>query len=947
VTKDDGVVVYTPGGSVTYSIIVNNAGPSDVTGATVTDTFPAEITSANWACTPSGSATCTASGSGNISDTVDIPAGESLTYTVTADIDAGATGNLVNTASVSTAVGDPNPGDESDTDTDTPDASADLTVTKSDGVATYTPGGSVTYAIVVSNTGPSGVTGATVTDSFPAEITSANWTCTPTGAATCTASGSGSISDTVDIPAGENLTYTVTANIDAGATGNLVNTASISTAVGDPNPGDESATDTDTQSASADLTVTKDDGIATYTPGGSVTYTIVVSNAGPSDVTGVTVTDTFPTEITSANWTCMPTGAATCTASGSGSISDTVDVPAGESLTYSVAANIDAAATGNLINTASVSTSVGDPNPGDESATDTDTPAASADLTVTKDDGVATYTPGGSVTYTIVVSNAGPSDVTGATVADTFPASITSANWACAPTGAATCTASGSGDISDTVDIPAGESVTYSVTVAIDPAATGNLVNTASVTASVSDPNPGNDSATDTDSPAASADLSVTKDDGVATYTPGGSVTYTIVVGNAGPADVSGATVTDTFPVAITSSNWTCTPTGTATCTAGGSGDISDTVDLPVGESVTYSVTADIDAGATGNLVNTVHVEPPGGTTDPEGSNDSATDTDTQGSSVGDLGVTIDDGVSTYTPGGSLTYTIVVVNEGPSAVDGAVLADPVTTLPQVANATWTCVAAGGASCTAGPIGGDLNDTIDLPVGGTATYTLITDLDPGATGALVNTVTVSPPAGTTDPILADNSATDTDTVGAAVADLSITKDDGVVAAAPGTSVTYTITVSNAGPSNVTNVPVDDTFDPVFFDVAGVAWNCSVSAGTAACNDVAGSGDIATTVSLDVGAAVTIIATAPILPGAVGTPANTATVSAPAGVTDPDLENNSGIDDDTVLTSSADLSLTKTVDDSTPTPGDNVNFTLTTTREQGSGRSVSSTPAPLPR
>ena len=54
----------------------------------------------------------------------------------------------------------------------------------------------------------------------------------------------------------------------------------------DLTPGNDSATDSDTVlSAEADLTVTKDDGVATYSPGGSVTYTIVVSNAGPSDVT--------------------------------------------------------------------------------------------------------------------------------------------------------------------------------------------------------------------------------------------------------------------------------------------------------------------------------------------------------------------------------------------------------------------------------------------------------------------------------------------------------------------------------------------------------------------------------------------------------------------------------------------------------------------------------------
>ncbi len=83
---------------------------------------------------------------------------------------------------------------------------------------------------------------------------------------------------------------------------------------------------------------------------------------------------------------------------------------------------------------------VTDPTPGNNSATDSDTLTPSADLSITKTDGVTTATPGGSVTYTITASNAGPSNATGATVADTFPASLT-CTWTCGGAGGGTCTA--------------------------------------------------------------------------------------------------------------------------------------------------------------------------------------------------------------------------------------------------------------------------------------------------------------------------------------------------------------------------------------------------------------------------------------------------------------------------------------------------------------------------
>src|SRR6185436_5737060 len=101
--------------------------------------------------------------------------------------------------------------------------------------------------------------------------------------------------------------------------------------------------------------------------------------------------------------------------------------------------------------------------------------------------------PGGSVTYTITASNAGPSDASGSTVADTFPASLT-CTWTCVGAGGGTCTASG--NINDTVNLPSGGSVTYTASCTISAAATGTLSNTATVTepGGVTDPTPGNNS---------------------------------------------------------------------------------------------------------------------------------------------------------------------------------------------------------------------------------------------------------------------------------------------------------------------------------------------------------------------------------------------------------------------------------------------------------------------
>src|SRR5690606_14448808 len=121
-------------------------------------------------------------------------------------------------------------------------------------------------------------------------------------------------------------------------------------------------------------------------------------------------------------------------------------------------------------------------------------------------------------------------------------------------------TASDSGDINETLNLPVGSSVTYTVTATIDPSATGTLSNTATVTApsEVTDTDPSNNDATDTNFLTPVADMSASKTDGLDSAVPGQDVlTYTIAVSNAGPSDVTDATLTDLFPASLTGVSWT------------------------------------------------------------------------------------------------------------------------------------------------------------------------------------------------------------------------------------------------------------------------------------------------------------------------------------------------------------------------------------------------------
>jgi hypothetical protein len=78
--------------------------------------------------------------------------------------------------------------------------------------------------------------------------------------------------------------------------------------------------------------------------------------------------------------------------------------------------------------------------------------------------------------------------------------------------------------------------------------------------------------------------------------------------------------------------------------------------------------------------------------------------------------------------------------------------------------SWTCTAPAGFICAATGSGNARTGTLDLPSGASGTFTASVTVNASAAiGSLVNTATVAPPAGTNDPILSNNSATDTDQI----------------------------------------------------------------------------------------------------------------------------------------------------------------------------------------
>ncbi|WP_157578791.1 DUF11 domain-containing protein [Rudaea cellulosilytica] len=908
IAKTANVSTLTPGGTVVYTIVVSNTGTVSAPGTVVADPIPTGIASQGWSCAASGGAACpNASGTGALNETLaTFPAGATVTYTVTATVSANPPATVTNTATATPPTG----GVCTPSNTAPPCGSTvilspapQVSIVKTTPATTLTPGGTIVYTIVASNTGSVSAAGTVVSDPIPAGIASQAWTCSAAGGAVCpNASGTGALNETLaTFPASSATTYTVTATVSANPPARVTNTATATPPTGGlctPNNTPPPCNSIVTVPPVPQVSIQKSTPTTTLTPGGTIVYTIVASNTGTVDAVGTVVSDPIPAGIASQTWTCAASGGAVCpNAIGAGSLNETLTTfPAGSSVTYSVTATVTANPPAHVTNTATATPPTGGvcmpnntPPPCDSIVTVPPVPQ----VNIQKSTPATTLTPGGQIVYTIAASNTGTVDAAGTLVADPIPTGIASQSWTCSASGGASCpNASGSGALNETLaTFPAGSSVTYTLTATVSANPPAHVTNTATA----SPPSGGVCTPTNTPPPCNSIvtvppvpQVSIQKSTPATTLTPGDQIVYTIVASNTGTVDAAGTVVSDPIPAGIASQAWTCNATGGAACpNASGTGSLNETLaTFPAGSSVTYTVTATVSANPPAHVTNTATATPPSGGVCTPNNTPPPCNSIVTVPPVPQVSIQKSTPATTLTPGGQIVYTIVASNTGTVDAAGAVVSDPIPT--GIASQSWTCAASGGATCQNASGSGNLNETLaTFPAGSTVTYTVTATVSANPPAHVTNTASVNPPPGgvctpgnTTPPC---NSIV----VVPPVPQVSIQKSTPATTLTPGGTIVYTIVASNTGVVNAAGTVVAD---PIPTGIASQTWTCAASSG-AACPNASGSGNlnetlatfpagstvtytVTATVSANPPAQVTNTATATPPPGGVCTPGNTA-------------------------------------------------------------------------
>ncbi|WP_158607197.1 T9SS type A sorting domain-containing protein [Pontibacter oryzae] len=778
VTQTVSAGPYTTTKPVTYTIVVTNYGPVAATGVSVTDKLDAtklQFISASDAAYNSSTGIWTIG-------TLAVGASKTLTLTAQPKV----IGDIVTTATKASSEQDNVATNNSQSVTISVVSAADIQVLNTVPKTTYNNGEVVPYTLKVKNLGPSAATGVAITDKLPDGLTLE-------GAAPAGYNASTGIWTVGNLAVNEERTLIL--NAKASKLGTITTTASLNDRSAhqlDENSSNNTSANTITVGPSADVEVSS--AVSNNVPKQNqvVTFTITAKNNGPNNATNVVLTNAVPAGLQ------VVSQSITAGSFNSSNNTWTVgSIPSGTTHTLQLVAR--AVAVGTHTVTSAQTHTENDAVVANNSASSSVTVSPTADVAVTNTISPvkASYANGESVTYTIVVTNNGPSAATNVSVLDKLPASLTIVNPTSASKGSYD-TATGTWTVGS---LASGASETLTLRATINQSAV--ITTTATQSHTEYDDVNGNNSASNSirsGSGTVTADINVEVTASTAQSYTGENITFTTRLTNTGPDAATNLALSARIPAGM--SLVSATPKiGTYDSTTGR---------WTVGQlaSGTYTelimvLRANSDTSAPGDKTYTVTANELV-LTESQGS-DVYKNTDSKAvvvSKSGDLktsiSVTGDVGGVYYNGLTEATFTLTVTNNGPDRLTNLVGRD---TRTGAITFTSTPVASDGS--TYNPTTGEWRIP-SLEVG--ASTTLVVKGKPNTTGRLfLGGEKTSQDQH--DPNLSNDKAIALIEV-APVAELEVTN---TVAAGPyytGQNTTFTVKVKNNGPDAATGVKIQD-------------------------------------------------------------------------------------------------------------------------------------------
>jgi len=811
-----------------------------------------------------------------------------------------------------------------------------LTITTRASTSYVVPGGTVGQTVTIRNSGESPYTGAVVSDSLAGLLDDATYDGNAVATIGTVSFASPVLTWTGDLAVGATATVSFSVTTFSPPPGDkvAVNQVSSST-VGStcqPASGSSSCRSTVLVLTPA-LSISSRASQTTAAPGDRVTFTLTVSNTGQTAYAPATLTVPLDGVLDDATYSAGDATATTGTVGVNGQTlawSGSLAPGSTATITYSVLVRSSTTGDSRLTQTVS-SANPGSTCPAGSACT---TSVAVAGLRIVNSVDATTTQPTSVLHHTGTFTNTGQVPYVGITIYDSFAGTLDSATYngdAAATSGSVTIVV-GSGQVSWTGDLAVGQTVTVTASLTVNNPATGDDHLTTLITTDASGSNcpaAGTDPACATDVTLLRPQLSVTKTVSTATSTPGATATatpgatigYTITAANTGQTAYAGAQVRDDLTSALTSASLG------AVQTTRGSISTTDQVltwvgDLGVGEQVviTYTLTVhdpDDGGGSVGNAVTSDEI----GSSCPTGGGAEACSTlVTVLHPALDVSASADQ--TSTTPGSTVGYTILVRNTGETDyASTSVTADLSGVLDDAAYANDATVT-GDGTVTYGE--GALTWTGELARGATATISYhVTVADPDAGNRSLVTSVSSAAAGTT----CSTASPCTNTIQVLRPGLAVSTTASAATATPGDPVTFTIKISNTGETAYVDTSVSTDLVGVVDDAA-FDGEIRSSSGTTSYVGTR----LTWTGSLAVGQTALVSYTVVVRPAASLSPGRVLETRVLSDV--PGSTCRTGAELDVSCTASVSvlipaLTITKSADTTTTTPGGRVGYTISIT------------------
>ncbi len=555
----------------------------------------------------------------------------------------------------------------------------------------------------------------------------------------------------------------------------------------------------------ADVAVSVSAESSTAKPGDMIVYHIKLSNFGPNTAHNLKLTDDIPSGVLNPQFS-VDGGTTWSEWQGVYCISTAA---AGFETNIQIKGTVDAGQVDDIFNTAEVTSVTCDQNPCNNKCTIKTSVTASADLSVIQ---LATPKPvnsGEFLNFTIMVSNAGPSAAENVIFTDILPAELLNAEFS-VDGGTSFKAWEGSYNIGT---MAACSTMTILLRAIARSDSDAIIVSTAEVTSSTSDPDFSNNSSTDETRIVSYADLSV-EIMAQSAIGAGQSVYYTIDISNFGPSKAENTIIKDDLPNEITCAEYSLNSKEWMPWK--GALNIGT---LCAQQSAQLLIRGRVTDGFFGSMINTACVGSAAPDTD-TGNNQSSFVTEVaRVFGTADISVTKTVWPEAADPGDTLTYTIILTNNGPDDAQNVILYDAAP--PELDEVQ---ISSDGGVTWSGFENPHIIST--LQSGQSKTILLSGIIAEGACGTVSNTAVVA--SSTSDPNIYNNTATAIIDIGAHA------KLSAVMTASPNPAVRchyliYTITAVNAGPAAAEDVIISDQLPielgrPIYSTNGGRTWDC---------------------------------------------------------------------------------------------------------------------------